>query len=407
MMYFTIGMRNITKNLRKNLLTILMVSFGMASLFIYNGSNSQMFKQFRDHVIHEQYGYFQLHAKGYTELGRKAPYDYLIHDYTSIEKKLLEAKDIDFVAPRLNFSGIASDDEKSTVVKGFGGVPAAEARMEYGKVKEGEFLDDHLAGEAVIGELVLKKLSSPVGSSITVLSSMKGGGMSAIDLKITGTKKGYGESDVMNQMLILADLGSVQNLIGAPDTVDTIIVHLKNEHLFSQKESAIARFCDMNGLEYKRWDDLAVFYERSREVFAMNENILTTMILIISLFIIINTLYMAYMGRIREIGTMRSIGTTKAQIIKITVIESIMLSIFGCTFGVAAGSVIACIINVTGGIYHPVTVFNENPYYTLIKPDALSVITYFMLFVSVSIVASLVLSFRTLRLSIADSLRWN
>lgn len=407
MLYFTIGFRNIAKNIRKNMLTLLMVSFGMVALFIYNGSNSQMFRQFKDMVIHEQYGYFQLHAKGYAESGRKAPYDYLITDYKRLKSKLMRDEDIDYVAPRLNFTGIASSDEKSVVVKGFGGDPAAEARMEYGKVKDGAFLSDGQTGEAIIGDLALKRLSSPIGSSLTVLSSMKGGGMSAVDLRITGTKKGYGESDVANQMFILADLQSVQNLIGAPDAVDTIIVHLKNDRSIARKESNIADFCDKNGLEYRRWDDLAVFYERSREVFAMNENILTGIILIISVFIIINTLYMAYMGRIREIGTMRSIGTTKAQIVLITVFESVILSTLGCALGIAVGSVISLFINASGGIYHPASVFNDSAYHTLIKPEALSVAAYFLLFVCISIVASLVISFRALRLSIADSLRWN
>lgn len=407
MLYFVIGFRNIAKNIRKNALTLLMVSFGMAALFIYNGSNTQMFRQFRDMVIHEQYGHFQLHARGYAEYGRQAPYDYLIPDYARLKAKLLNDEDVDFVAPRLSFTGIASSDEKSAVVKGFGGDPAAEARMEYGKVRDGAFLSGGQTGEAIIGDLALKKLSSPIGSSVTVLSTMKGGGMSAVDLRIDGTKKGYGESDVMNQMFILADLPSVQNLIGAPDTVDTILVHLKNDRSFARKESGIAAFCDKNGLEYRRWDDLAVFYERSRAVFAMNENILTGIILVISIFIIINTLYMAYMGRVREIGTMRSIGTTKAQIALITVFESVILSTLGCALGVIVGSIIALIINVSGGIYHPASVFNESAYHTLIMPEPLSVASYFLLFVSVSIVASLAIAFRALRLSIADSLRWN
>jgi len=67
-----------------------MISFGMISLYVYSGSNTQMFKQFKDMVIHKQYGHFQLHAKGFDEFGRKDPYDYLINNYTDLAIELME-----------------------------------------------------------------------------------------------------------------------------------------------------------------------------------------------------------------------------------------------------------------------------------------------------------------------------
>lgn len=414
MVYFKIAIRNITKNVRNNILTLLMIAFGIVALYVYTGSNTEMFRQFRNTVIHEEYGHFQLHAKGFLEFGRKNPYEYVIKDYSALESELLRLTDIDFVAPRLNFSGIASSDEKSTVIKGFGGLRDPESKMEYGKVTDGTFLGDRTAftetsemlAQAIVGERALMKASSSIGETLTVLSTMKDGGITAVDFHITGTKKSYGESDVMNEMFILADLAAVQELLEMRDSVDTIIVHLKNERSFGKKEKSIAEFCKSHALEYQRWDDVAIFYQRSRAVFAMNEKILTSIILIIALFIIINTLYMAYMSRVREIGTMRAIGTTKQSITKIMLYESLILSVLGCSLGLILASLIALGINIAGGIYHPASVFNEDAFYTQIKPETLTMSFYFLLFMSVSVIASIVISFRALRLSIADSLRW-
>ena len=377
MMYFVIGLRNIRKNLRKNVMTMAMISFGMVALVVYNGSNTQMFRLFRDSVIHEQYGHYQLHAKGFAENGRKAPYDYLIGDYSRIERDLLSDPDVAFVAPRLGFSGIASSDTRSAVVRGFGGMPGPESRMEYGKVSKGSFFRDTVAPSAIVGDYALRKTSSAIGETLTVLVTMKGGGIAATDFTVMGTRNGYGESDVMNQMFILADLPDVQSLIGVNDSVDTVIVHLKDDRAMRKKEQFIAEFCARNGLEYRKWDDLAVFYGRARDVFSMNEKVLTTIILVISVFIIINTLYMAYMSRIREIGTMRAIGTTKSQILRIVASESVVLSALGCTLGLLIAGGISLAINLAGGIYHPASVFNAEPFYTKIKPDAFSVIAYF------------------------------
>ncbi len=419
MPYFTIAFRNIVKNLRKNSLTVLMISFGVVALTVYGGSNAHMFGQFRDGVIRLQYGHFQLHAAGFLEHGTASPYGYLIENFSRIEPELLSNDDIDYVAPRLSFTGIAAGDDRSAIVRGFGGRAGAERRMEFGTVSEGSFLppeSDASAGDfsrsaegphAVLGEGALGKTGASVGESVTVLANMKEGGASAGDFLITGAKKGFGENDALNHMLMVADLRGVQDLVGADDSVDTVIVHLKEGRREREAERAIAEFCGKHGLEYRRWDELAVFYARSREVFAMNERILTAIILVISVFIILNTLYMAYMERVREIGTMRAIGTRKTQVALIVTTEGVILSVLGCTLGVIAASAIALAVNACGGIYHPASVFNEEPFSTLITPEPLAILSCYGLFVCVSLVSSLVIAFRSLRIPIADSLRWN
>lgn len=407
MVYFLIGFRNIVKNIRKNLLTLLMISFGMTALFIYSGSNTQIFDQFRESVIRDQYGHFQLHQRGFQEFRNKSPYDFLITDYPRLAQILLSDTDIDYVAPRLSFSGIMADDDKSIIVKGFGGDAIAESRMQYGKVNQGTFLEAGENNQAVIGELALKKISSSLNESLTVLVSMKGGGISAADFRITGTKKSFGENDIENQMFIVAHIADVQALLDMQDTVDTIIVHLKDERSFQRVQKRLISLSKEFGLELQTWDKLAIFYERSRQVFMMNQHILTIIILIISIFIIINTMYMTYMERVREIGTIRAIGTSKYQVGMIFLNESIILALAGGLFGILIALIIAGVVNFLGGIYHPSSVFNEEPYYTFIQPEMATIVLYMVLFVLVSAIASVLISIRSWRLSIADSLRWN
>lgn len=165
--------------------------------------------------------------------------------------------------------------------------------------------------------------------------------------------------------------------------------------------------CATNGLEYTKLTDLAVFYLQVKNLFSVNQYILTAILLVISIFVIVNTLYMSFMERVREIGTMRAVGTTKRQVLAILVSEGIALSAAGGFLGIAIGSAIALAVNLSGGIFHPASVFNERSYNTFILPQGLSIAVYWFLFVLVSALASITISFRTLRLSIADSLRWN
>ena len=68
---------------------------------------------------------------------------------------------------------------------------------------------------------------------------------------------------------------------------------------------------------------------------------------------------------------------------------------------------ISLAVNALGGIHHPASVFNEEPFSTLIKPEPAAIAFYYGLFVCVSVAGSIVISLRSLRVSIADSLRWN
>ena len=211
--------------------------------------------------------------------------------------------------------------------------------MEYGRLARGQFPEREGRGLAIMGENAIEKCGFDVGDYMTVLANIPGGGISAADFRITGTKKGYGETDRLNGMFLFADLAGVQELLGTPGAVDTIIVHLADGVSAEKKEDDIRSFCERNNLEYKRWDEIAVFYERSREVFA--------------------------------------------------------------------GGIISLVVQVSGGLYHPPTFFNEEAYYTFIQPDALTIVGYFALFMLVSAAASLVIAFRALKYTIADCLRWN
>ena len=128
---------------------------------------------------------------------------------------------------------------------------------------------------------------------------MKGGGISGADFTITGTRKSFGENDVVNSMFMLADIGDMQTVLGVGDSAEAVIIHLKDQASFSRVEKT-AEVCRRYGLEYRKWSDLAVFYERSRQVFMMNQHILTAVLLLISVFIIVNTMYMTYMERVKS-----------------------------------------------------------------------------------------------------------
>lgn len=61
----------------------------------------------------------------------------------------------------------------------------------------------------------------------------------------------------------------------------------------------------------------------------------STIALIIGLISMLNTMMMSISERIREIATLRAVGWKKRRIVKMIVLESMVLAVFGCAMGVA------------------------------------------------------------------------
>jgi len=405
MITLEIGIRNIARNPRKHLPTLVSIAVAIAALFIYSGSNEHIFSSFREMVIREQLGGYRIHARGFAENGKREPFDCMIRGLDGLSKGLASIQGVDFLAPRLHFTAIATGDAGNAILRGFGGDPDSEARMARGSTLRGRRPEGKGNPQALLGEEALSALSADIGSTLTILSAMEGGGISGLDIEVVGAKKGGGESDLENRMLIMTRLEDAQLLLGLEDACDTIIVHTKELLPGKDMDGRIAAFCAESALEYEKWDELAVFYERSREVFAMNQNVLTAILLLVAFFILGNAMYMNFMTRMREIGTMRAMGTSKPQVRAIFLSEGLALSIVGGAAGIAAASAFALAVNSLGGFYHPSSVFNDEAFYSLIMPSWGLVAAYWGLFIAVSAASSLAVSRRALGISVSDSLR--
>jgi len=66
-------------------------------------------------------------------------------------------------------------------------------------------------------------------------------------------------------------------------------------------------------------------------------NVLIAALAIPSLLALINTLTISVLGRTREIGMLRAIGSTRKQVRRMVIAESLLLSVIGTVFGAASG----------------------------------------------------------------------
>lgn len=129
---------------------------------------------------------------------------------------------------------------------------------------------------------------------------------------------------------------------------------------------------------------------------------LFTIVFIVVLMGIVNTLTMSVMERVREIGTLRAIGMRRTGILRLFALEGGVLGLLGCAAGVAFTFAIGSIINGSGLAYTPPSSSSPVPLTVAILPVQMLVLMGLLSFVSM--LAACIPARRAAQLEIVDAL---
>ncbi len=405
---YKIALLNVFRNYRRSLITFSAIILGCVSLVIFGGFISSMYEGMRENLIRSQLGHVQIYAKGFNQFGQSQPEKYLIDKFT-LQKaiEIIESNPgVTLTTSRLNFSGLLSDGQKSVAVIGEGIEPDKESLISSAiSLKKGEdlFSDDRQG--ALVGEGLFSSLSTDVGEYLTLLSSTADGAINAIDVQVTGVISS-GVRDVDARM-IRANLSSVQDLMYT-DKVSRIVVLLDDTEstalVLKQLEEAFNR-ADL-GLELMSWSQLAGYYHEVVNLFNSVFGFIKIIVLIIVALSISNTMLMAVMERTREIGTIRAMGTTPLQVIRLFLLEAFYIGILGSLLGITFGSGIAHLITESGWMM-PTPPGSSQSFPIRIFVDSKILVETMILALIIAVVSSVYPAVKAARLQVTDALRFS
>jgi putative ABC transport system permease protein len=404
--YFKIGLRNLLKNYQRTARTILVIVIGLGSCLLAQGFMSHTLWGLREALISGGLGHIQIYRKGFLKHSNEEPYRYLMTDSKAVFGKLQSVPGIKLCAPQLPFQGIVSYGEKSTIFMGTAGLPRAERVLnDLVALKEGSFLKAEKPFGVMIGSGVARKLKAGVGDTVTLMSTLKDGGVNALDVEIVGIIEA--QIKAYNDVALLASLPTIQRFINLPNTIDRIVLLLNKTENLEKSKPRLRKICDQMGLEYCDWRQLAgKQYTQPKLFYDLVYILFMSIIVMVVIFAIINTLNLTMQERVREIGTIRSLGTTRLQVAKIFIAESFLIGLMGGFLGVIVGYGLAALFNGMGGIPIPPPPGHVRGYIAFFKPDLLQAFRLWMLFLLTATLAGFYPAFRAARLRIVDALRW-
>ncbi|MBE9515790.1 MAG: ABC transporter permease [Proteobacteria bacterium] len=421
-----IAWRNLWRNRIRSALTISALTIGLGLMIVYVALIEGMTRQMVDFATKISTGHIQVHRTAYIENQDL---------YALMPWKLVAALDgVDGVnvAPRLYAAGLAAAGDESTGVM----IKAVDPERERAvtsllkHVRSGEVRLDPVQSDTsdfglpqhhvVIGAQLAKNMGVSAGAELVLITQAADGSIGNAIYQVAGVLKPVEPG--FDRMGILMSIKAFQELMYIENGVHELAITTDNIDLLAgyqaNIESVVADFnisasaTDYGGpVQVRNWRQLVPVVS---DMLEMNESI----IYFVGAFIVglaalgmMNTVLMAVHERQHEFGILLSIGMNRFRLLFMVLLESFFLSLVSALLGAGLGVSVSRYLEVHGIdlsawlpdgmdwggiIFEPVW----KSYLTIE-----SVIVGILIMVTISMFASLIPSWRTVRMKPAEVMR--
>ncbi|MCB9757361.1 MAG: ABC transporter permease [Candidatus Omnitrophica bacterium] len=364
MMTLKIALRNIFRHKARSVITLSTIVFGCVALIFIGGYFEDIFTQLRESYIRSQVGHIQIFKKGFNENGKADPYLYFLEDDQQIKAEIQAFPEVKSIAARLNFSGLISTGETTIVFLGQGLEPQYEQTVPQQETRDlrafkktsksgspvisfGQGLVEEDQRQVILGQGLAQTMGAQIGSTITLLTNTVYGSTNAMDMNVKGVF--YTSAKDYDEMFLRLPLKTAQKLLNTSSVGSWVVWLNKTEDTDKVYNSLRAMIKQKNlNLELRRWEDLADFYNKTVAMFNkfyLIMRIVTGIIVVLGIF---NTLNMAVMERISEIGTLMALGVRRSGVMKLFLLEGLVLGTVGGLLGVVAGMIVVSLVSSVG-----------------------------------------------------------
>lgn len=329
-MWLKFAVQNTLRNRRRSAVTASIAALGTAGILLGGGFALYTYESLAEAAARDT-GHLVLGQPNQFTQDEETPLQHGIDNATELRQQLLADPNVRSVLPKIEFSGLISNGDKSVVMVGLGVEPDSEFAIKgpFMTVKAGQVLaSGSTEPEVMLGDVMARNLKAQPGSSLTLLASTTDGALNAMDVRVKGIFSiGIPEID---KRLIYADIATTQRLLNT-QKVSTLGVYLNR---MAQTQPMQAQFAKAHpSLTVQTWEDQALFYKAVRNLYNRIFGALGMIIAVIVVFVVTNAMSMAIIERTREIGTLRALGTLPGQMLRTLSLEGMVLGGVGALVG--------------------------------------------------------------------------
>lgn len=433
---WSLALRNVWRNTRRTVVTVMAVALSCAGLMLFGGYVSWAHIAGEVHAVMLS-GHLQLFKKGFHDEGAGNPASCALSNFTELRQLITSdpviGPKLELVTGQLLVQGMVSHAATQTSST-FAGIGALAGDIErvirwnpYGLTEARDIpANGHLFATGpelaaddpegiTLGEGLARVLGITPGDqpaenrpSLELMSLPPAGGLPNMVSGSVRRTSIRAMEDLDNRLIILPlALASELMFPGEPVHVTSVQVLLKRTNDLPLVQRRVAELDAQHqlGIEQRNWEELNPNNVRSVRMLDMFFIFAFCIVIVVLIFTIYNTMMMGIVERTRETGALRAMGVTRGGVIAMFVQEGAVIGLIGGLAGVALGLTAAWCINRSMILYTP-------PYYNVeakleifcARPPGIIVASFLGCFV-VAIVGAFFPARRASRMEIAEALR--
>ncbi len=328
---------NTLRNRRRSVVTVAIAAMGTAAILLAGGFALATYESLAQASARTT-GHLIVATPAQFSKDEDTPLQHGLDDAAGLAAKLLADDAVRQVLPKVEFSGLISNGDKSTVMMAAGIAPDAEFAVKgpFLSLRSGKVLSSAQSGHIMLGEGLAKSLKAQPGSSLTLLASTTEGALNALDVTVAGVFS-TGIPDV-DKRLVYTDIATAQKLLVTTrvTSMGVFLDRMDSTGAAQQRLQAL-----LPQLKVQTWVDQAVFYRSVKELYNRIFGALGLIIGLIVVFVVTNAMAMAIIERTREVGTLRALGTLPGQLVRSFALEGMLLGGLGAVLGAALSLAVA------------------------------------------------------------------
>jgi putative ABC transport system permease protein len=344
-MIFKIAFRNIFRQKRRTILTVLTMMGGFTLACFSIGWMEGTYNNIINTFTRTQLGHIQIHYDDY--LDRPKIYK-TIQNADSIGAIIMGIKGITAWTPRILSSGLASLGDKTTGIQIIGIDPVREENATNfdKKLIKGKPLSKTASHETILGKSLAAILQADLDSEVVVISQGADGSMANDIYKVVGIIESG--DDISDRTVFYLHIDDARDLLVLYGQVHEIVIVCDNLDEVREKAVEIASVLNNPKLSVEPWQQFAkAFYEAMQSDKEGSWVMLFVVVLIVAVGVL-NTVLMTVLERRREYGVLRAVGMRPGEIFRMVIYEVAVMAVISVFIGSVLGFAVNYFFSIHG-----------------------------------------------------------
>ncbi len=328
------AVRNLLRNKRRTLITAFSVAFGLLLSVTFTASGDYSYTNMINTSVTMGLGHLTIEPPGYNDT---PTLDKRLVDADGMKQKTLATGDVEAAFVRIMGQAMFAAGAKNVGGMFIGIDPAAETaryNIFIRNLQEGKIFTENDGRGIVIGARMAEKLNVGLGKKVVYTVTDKNGELTSEVSRVSGIFK-TGDDAVDGSVALLPIDRVRRTLRYEPQAASFVAIFLNDHRKVAGVRKELAEIFTRDSAAVLTWNETQADLAGIIAIDRFFNYLLQFLIGLLIAAGITNTQLMSVLERTREFGVMIAIGMSPLQLVRMILIESFWIGVFGLLLGIA------------------------------------------------------------------------